>query len=557
MASLPAQQPSQRRPLSEQSQTPSSQPQTTPSPARAQSEDSQTIFVHTPDEAVERQKEEQQPQIASTPADEEEESSAKKCWICFADSTEDTVESSPWRDPCPCALVAHEECLLDWIADMEAPKNPRNRNVTAPKIECPQCKSEIKLSRPRNFIVDGMRVLEQLGAKAVTPAAAMTLFGAVYSSSMACGIHTIYAVFGAEDGFRILRPLIYNATRAPIEVYAGSPHDAAKQVLMVLIDHLLHWRLYIGLPLITPTLILSRTSFADGVLPVLPIVFFASQAHSHQDAIDLSQWPPSASFAFAVLPYVRSLYNVYYQKVWAEKEKRWLSEIQPRVGQNQGNDGGDGANANQDGPGRRPADDENIFEVRIDGGLWEEWEEEEQPEQNALNNALLPPPGNVDGGFPPLGVEQNGAEAPALDGQQPLIGEQAGLQQPPEQQQQRPNQQPGGERRLSFSPTAIAETILGALVFPTIAGLSGEALKLVLPTAWIAASVQPGRINARLTARGLLQQKWGRSLVGGCLFVVCKDALKLYVRWKMAQMHRQRRIVDFDRKKANTRTAST
>ena len=46
-----------------------------------------------------------------------------------------------------------------------------------------------------------------------------------------------------------------------------------------------------------------------------------------------------------------------------------------------------------------------------------------------------------------------------------------------------------------------------------------------------------------------MQEKWGRSLVGGCLFVVLKDAVMLYVRWKMAQMHRGRRVLDFDRKK--------
>ena len=52
------------------------------------------------------------------------------------------------------------------------------------------------------------------------------------------------------------------------------------------------------------------------------------------------------------------------------------------------------------------------------------------------------------------------------------------------------------------------------------------------------------------TSRGLLQEKWGRSLVGGCLFVVLKDAVMLYVRWRSAKMHKERRVLDVQRKKA-------
>ena len=100
--------------------------------------------------------------------------------------------------------------------------------------------------------------------------------------------------------------------------------------------------------------------------------------------------------------------------------------------------------------------------------------------------------------------------------------------------------------RVSLGP--IAETILGALLFPSIAGMSGELLKLALPRAWTTAPAIPSR-GARIAAKGLLQEKWGRSLVGGCLFVLFKDAVMLYVRWKMAQMHRKRRVLDWEGKK--------
>jgi hypothetical protein len=86
---------------------------------------------------------------------------------------------------------------------------------------------------------------------------------------------------------------------------------------------------------------------------------------------------------------------------------------------------------------------------------------------------------------------------------------------------------------------------MGALAFPTLAEISGEVLRFALPTSWTTASA------SRLAPRGLLQEKWGRSLVGGCLFVVLKDAVMLYVRWRSARMHRERRVLDVPRPRNN------
>lgn len=479
-----------------------------------------------------------------TSVDDDQE--VKKCWICFSDSTEDTTETSPWRDPCPCALVAHEECLLDWIADMEAPKSTRRAGIAAPKIECPQCKAEIRLARPRDYLVDAVRAVERLGNRAVTPASVTTLFAVLYNSSMAAGQHFIYAVFGRDDGFRILQPIIRNAVRPPVESYMGSPHGASEMLLKVMIDHIVHWRLYVGLPLLTPILVLSRTNtnLADGILPVLPIVFFASQAHSPQEAFDFAQWPPSASFSFAVLPYVRSLYNFYYQRVWAKKEAEWLREIQPRTSQAATEPALD--NGNQQ---RQDQDEENVFEVRIDGGLWDEWEDGEQqpapvPQQHHEQQDEAAPAPNVQDNRPLPGGAAN--EQPNLLDQQ--------QQQHAQHQAGNNANQAAVDRRISFSPMAIAEKVLGALLFPTVAGLSGEVLKLLLPASWTTPPpMLKTRFHTRLGLQGFLQHKWARSIVGGCLFVIAKDALMLYVRWKMAQMHRGRRVVDFDRTRREAR----
>nr|POE94269.1 e3 ubiquitin-protein ligase march5 [Quercus suber]POF04898.1 e3 ubiquitin-protein ligase march5 [Quercus suber] len=539
MASIPQRQHS--RPRSSQGEAASNleQQQHQPSPpVFAQpitSEDSQTPERNDAESESHQQQEHDKAETLLPDTD----SDLKKCWICFSDESEDTPETSPWRSPCPCALVAHEECLLDWIADTEAPRNSRNRSIGPPKIECPQCKSEIKLARPQNYVVEAVRGIERLGGRAVTPGALTVLGATVYNSSLAWGIHSIYAVFGQEDGFRILRPIILNATRPPVEVYAGHPKEAIQKLLGVFVDHMVHWRLYIGLPLITPVLILSRTSFADSVLPMLPILFFATQTPSTGDSFDFGQWPPSASLAFAVLPYLRSAYNFYYRKVWADRERQWSQQIQPRSGEVE--DEADQAAA-QAQPQRRD-DDDHLFEVRIEGDMWEDWDEGEQQPGDVQR---------VDQIWPQQGIDAQAQPPPDIANHRHDDVAQANQPNNQQQQQQPP---PDRQRRLAFSPLSIAETILGAILFPTIAGLSGEVLRLLLPKPWTAATAR-GMLGIRQPAKGLLQEKWGRTLVGGCLFVVCKDALMLYVKWKMAQMHKRRRVLDFDRAKTATRARS-
>ncbi|EME88517.1 uncharacterized protein MYCFIDRAFT_201574 [Pseudocercospora fijiensis CIRAD86] len=561
MASMPARQ-AQRRASRPEAQPQSPTQTQNQSPVRSRSEDSQTIFVHDKNDEEEREDQEQtdeasvQVQAATSPApySPADDPSVKKCWICFSDETEDTPDTSPWRDPCPCALVAHEECLLDWIADMEAPNKTDRRAGIAPRIECPQCKSEITLARPHDLIVEAVRGLERVGASFIVPASGSALFAALHTIGMSVGIHSVYAVFGAEDGFRILRPLFVNTIRPPVETYLGRPGEASEQILRVFLDHAVHWRLYLGLPLITPLLVLSRTSIADSILPVLPIVFFASQAHSPDDALDFAQWPPSASFAFAVLPYVRSLYNAYYQRVWAEREKKWLREIQPRSQeQNEGNEGAEQPAPEQ--PGQ-----EHVFEIQLEGGLWDQWDEEE--ERLVQEAADRNPPGNpVEQEQPDRLIQPQAEPPPDIQDNRPQV-QQA---QPQPAAANGPQQQNRGNAnvrpRLTYSSSGIAQTVIGALLFPTISGLAGEALKLVLPRSWTAPPPQFTQNVSGLTFRGkpastgFLQAKWARSLVGGCLFVVCKDALMLYVRWKMAQMHRRRRVVDVDRKKLEAEKA--
>ena len=79
---------------------------------------------------------------------------------------------------------------------------------------------------------------------------------------------------------------------------------------------------------------------------------------------------------------------------------------------------------------------------------------------------------------------------------------------------------------------------MGALFFPAISSAMGGILAATLPTKWVFGMSKSG-------PRGLLQEKWGRTIVGGCLFVVLKDALVLYCKWKKARDFGKMKILDY------------
>lgn len=268
MASLPPQRPaSQRRRSSPAEPSLSHQEQDRTHSLSGQSVDSQTLLLNSPSShaSPERQQEKENETRAQHSAPQEEDDEPRKCWICFNDETEDDETTSEWRNPCACSLVAHEKCLLDWIADMEAPNARRRAGTSAGKILCPQCKSEIKVQRPRSYVVDAVRGVERLAGNLLLPGFALVTGTALYSTLSLSGTATIYQIFGTEDALQILGPLYQ------------PPDRRVNSVIMQWLEHLRqHWRLDLGLPLIPTVLVASRTTFADSFLPFLPLIFFVS-----------------------------------------------------------------------------------------------------------------------------------------------------------------------------------------------------------------------------------------------------------------------------------------
>lgn len=88
---------------------------------------------------------------------------------------------------------------------------------------------------------------------------------------------------------------------------------------------------------------------------------------------------------------------------------------------------------------------------------------------------------------------------------------------------------------------ALINYFAGAFLWPTVSYSMGRLLQLALPKAWV------NRPHSS-SSTGLLQERWGRSLVGGCLFVVLKDAFFLYVEYRRALNRPYRSIRSINRR---------
>jgi len=429
---------------------------------------------------------------------------------------------------------------------MEAPSARRRAGGDAGKILCPQCKSEIRLQRPRSIVVDSVRVVEKFAAMMLLPGFIFVAATATYTTLYISGVHTVYQIFGPDDALRILLPDgrppgARNATAAA-RFAARSGRDM--------------WRLALGIPMIPTVLVASRTSAADSFLPFLPLIFFASGGTAQHERLELT-WPPSAAFTIATLPYVRGIYNAYYERVWLPRERRWLKAIQPRAGTedavNEAQDGQVFAEDIVDAHGDDHddfAEGDEVVEIEVDFDIFADWNNGGAVDNN--DAAEDPPVPIARGPAPPIDAPplEDDDELPPLIDAEGRIHEGAPAPNVPHQPAQPRRQRVRREQNIGFSTTGIADTILGALIFPSIAAAVGMALKEALPKSWVTAP-------ASGKPTGFLQTRWGRSILGGCLFVGMKDAVLLYVRWKMAQNHSRRKVLDYDKSKGKRRTGRT
>ena len=502
--------PSRRPPHSGRQQSQQSQAQS------STSSDSQPVLVSNPASSPATSPKPKISRHLSTPRNRPTDDEPRRCWICFEDETEDTPNSTSWRSPCPCALTAHESCLLDWIADLEAPNRKGKRGS---KIQCPQCKAEITVARPRSWAVEIVRAVERVMGKLVFPVLTASVLSSVIMGLTVHGAYTVRLVFGKQDMLTLWYP---QRTTFSLGQLRGPPLSFG-----------------LSLPLIPIVLVLSRTTIADSVLPLLPLAYLAGR----RSVINRpSLWPPSAGMTIATLPFIRAFYNALHRRYVLPRQKAWLKEIQPRS--DEGSDG-DVDQGDADLEDREVGDGEGIVDIELGVDIVMHDDQEAAEAQHRDANAEHQPP---------LAAQEDG---PAEN-----VGAHAGVQDdaqnqgPAAPQQQHNAPQPpvidagafpalaNRQQNIILSTTRLGDLIVGALLYPAVSAAMGQLIALTFPRSWV---VPPSGYERG--PRGILQNQWGRSIIGGCAFIVMKDVVLGYSRWRLARDHRRRRIIDYKDKK--------
>lgn len=100
------------------------------------------------------------------------------------------------------------------------------------------------------------------------------------------------------------------------------------------------------------------------------------------------------------------------------------------------------------------------------------------------------------------------------------------------------------EEWVDGNGSALLNFLAGSLLMPGVWCGMGELMRLLLPRRLVTRPSGGGAVSSAPlgSATGLLQERWGRSLVGGCLFVVIRDAFALYLKYRRAVGRSHRRI---------------
>ncbi|KAI1762944.1 hypothetical protein GGR53DRAFT_393706 [Hypoxylon sp. FL1150] len=382
----------------------------------------------------------------------------RRCFICLVDEPE-TPLPSDWRMPCTCTLEGHQDCLLDWVADLEAQGR---------EIRCTICKSPITVTERLDFAVQ----LSNYLSDRFSEWSPKILLGFLASSALVSS-----SIYGAKaiDWFAgpdALTDFLLNSDDVTAFVAMrqdGRIQDRTRD-LPVNMSH------FAVLPFIAPALILGRIRQSEVILIPASILYTTLIDQSDEDF----NWPPSIQRALSLYPVIQATYCHLHRTLSRNLEKRWKVRARKQLSQE----------ATEQQPAEQPAPQPPppaqghpepaarevgfvfAFDLQIGGG---------QEEVNDNNNIDVVNPRNRD------------PESPLFN------------------------------------------FLAGTLLWPGVCYGAGELLRLALPARFV---TRP----AAGPATGILQQRWGRSLVGGCLFVVLKDAFFLWVKYRKTMNRASRHI---------------
>ncbi|KAF9265307.1 hypothetical protein L218DRAFT_898985 [Marasmius fiardii PR-910] len=224
----------------------------------------------------------------------------KLCFICREEETCDNPAEDPprkWTHPCQCMLIAHEECLLEWI------KTAQTKSTTTAAenaLKCPQCGAKYQLESDLPF---GMKVMNEALIKWNVSLGTMGKWFMVaipvgMVAGVAIGTHFVLTQYGAYAFREFCGDELFNALLTT---------DSKKWPLAS----------FINLPLIPIGLVSYRFNATYTLISAMTTLLeWPEIQRSRAHSLPQISWPPSPfTVGFVLLPLTRYLYAECLQRV--------------------------------------------------------------------------------------------------------------------------------------------------------------------------------------------------------------------------------------------------
>lgn len=522
------------------------------------------------------------------------------CYICL--QTDADNPGATFVNPCPCSLEAHEECMLRFIAETEQQKRS-GRSKGA--MRCPACKEPIYVDEPYDAFL-ALRDNLYRRYSGLSPLVLVTIFGcgsiagsAWYGWSAAqtfAGPEAVERwVAGGVGGLTLTGgPRKYMSLLPKILTLAAIGPTLVVTRAIPSLGHIFFVpaSFFYGLTLVARDEVLTWPPSPEWTVALMPYVHLSYNFFYYDFLGPLEmrlnralrgrppvEEPPAAleneaAEAAAVAPAPvgeaaedeepglwNSVVNLGQLALRLFGDGPMEVELQIRGRDGDENDEGDDGAVNEE-----ELADEDFIEMAVHvhddpadhaaAGAWDEQLGDHQP---------IPPP-HEDAAPPPPAQAPEPEPEPAHQQNPPPLPDRAPAPPPPPQPAPNQNQNQGrnqngaaaDENRVNGTLTTILNSVVTSLLFPAFSYGMGELLSLAVPRAWVTRPAPPSSSSSSIFLRrgsplltsptGLLQQPWGRSLVGGCLFVVLRDAFALYVKYRRVQVKLNRKVRNVEKK---------